>query len=112
MIEHNLSHQLCSRPDISTDTDCRHHSCYRGRYIIMFSPDISAVERCNRACVFPCVGHVEICLDLLNKVFNFSKQIHGEVDGSEIVREELQIIVLFFQETHRVNIKPVEYLAF
>ena len=44
MIEHNLSHQLCSRPDISTDTDCGHHSCYRGRYIILFSPDIGAVE--------------------------------------------------------------------
>ena len=38
MIEHNLSHQLCSRPDISTDTDCDHHSCYKGRYIILFSP--------------------------------------------------------------------------
>ena len=54
MIEHNLS-QLCSRPDISTDSDRGHHSCYRGRYIILFSPDISAVERCNRACVLPCV---------------------------------------------------------
>ena len=46
-IEHNLS-QLCSRPDISTDTDCGHHSCYRGRYIILFSPGISA-EQDNRA---------------------------------------------------------------
>ena len=40
---------------ISADTDCDHHSCYRGRYIILNRPDISAVECCNRACVFPCV---------------------------------------------------------
>ena len=26
-----------------------------GRYIILNRPDISAVECCNRACVFPCV---------------------------------------------------------
>ena len=32
-----------------------HHSCYRDRYIILFSPDISAVEHCNRVCVFPYV---------------------------------------------------------
>ena len=31
--------QLCIRPDISADTDCGHHSCYRGRYIILFRPD-------------------------------------------------------------------------
>ena len=79
MIEHNVSHQPCSRPDISTDTDCDHRSCYRGRYIILFSLDISAVERCNKACVFPCVGQIEIFLNLLNKVFNFSKQVYGEV---------------------------------
>ena len=46
----------CSRPDICTNTDCGHHSCYTGGcYNILFSLDISAVERCNKACVFPCV---------------------------------------------------------
>ena len=61
-----------------------------------------------------CIGQIEIFLNLLNKVFNFSKQVYGEVrvDWSEIVREELQILLLLFQETHRANIKPVEYLAF
>ena len=39
--------------------DCGHHSCYRGRYIILNRPDISAVECCNRGCVFPCVGSGE-----------------------------------------------------
>ena len=41
------------KPSVLIQTD--HHSCYRGCYISQNRPDISAVECCNRACVFPCV---------------------------------------------------------
>ena len=41
MIEHNLSHQLCSRPDISTDTDCGHQLLQGSLHYISCSALIS-----------------------------------------------------------------------
>ena len=35
----------------------------KARYIILNRPDISAVECCNRACVFPCVTRMDFSIN-------------------------------------------------
>ena len=62
MIEHNLSHQLCSRPDISTDTDCA-IIAVTGVATLSCSALMSVLLNAVtcRACVFSCV-HEQIKL--------------------------------------------------
>ena len=56
---------------VQTVTVCistgHHHSCYRGRYITLNRPDVSAVEYCNRVCVSPCVRYADHFYSLIGK---------------------------------------------
>ena len=68
----------------SADTDCNHHSCYRGRYIILNRPDISAVKCCNRACVFPCAvmafkAQLGLVPNYLTQLFNLNNNINHQL---------------------------------
>ena len=68
----------------------------QGRYIILNRPDISAVECCNRACVFPCVEGIDSVLSLSARAL-----VEGD-GGLEALQKSLLYVVVHFTVTERI----------